>query len=54
MDESRSENPWASRDVLSGVNLGTPHSALVQARRCGLLSGDELNRTTAKVIRMVV
>ena len=37
---SHSENPWASLDVLSGINLGNPQSALVQARRFGLGNED--------------
>ena len=30
------ENPWSSNDILLGVSLGDPKSALVIARRCGL------------------
>lgn len=37
MDASGQENPWASNDVLLGLNLGDPKSGLVVARRCGLL-----------------
>jgi len=45
MDVSVQENPWASNDVLLGLNLGDPKSGLVVARRCGLLPAGRQVRT---------
>lgn len=46
---SHSENPWTSLDVLSGINLGNPQSALVQARRFGLLEDDGSRHALSQV-----
>ncbi|CAI8016768.1 hypothetical protein GBAR_LOCUS10263 [Geodia barretti] len=48
MDYSGCSNPWTSKDLLLGVQLGDPSSGLVIARRCGLLVHKDENRLQEK------